>query len=446
MADTHDKKRKRYSDASNRPSKKANQAVKVSFLPDNDDLAPVIASTPGLTFPADLPLQPYKKTLETRKPSSDKDPYELLLQSSQHHKLDYTAREEHDGSAESLLKHYVGVYDPASGSLSLMSAHKLVLRSTLRSETEELRLEREAAAAKARQTNFSLRTELGQAFGTKKAKKALNSITENAINPSKRETSPGGTQKVVTDSTAEAVLQSMAGATAEMPTREKLQQAVDESKPRPKANLAATTPAEVYPPESVIGAADLRLVDIKPWLEAYEKKEPFKVISSYAARRVMNVAATKDMKKLRVLRYVMLLIDFYAALKPARSGKKLPQRDELEKKTGVSGALLDGVRRKFADGNELTKWHVDNLITHIAALTLTVDNFVVDTNDLREDLRLDLKQMTQYFLELGCKVSNPTEKERLHLKLHKAEASSHKMAKLKIPLDFPKTRQLPKRR
>ena len=40
----------------------------------------------------------------------------------------------------------------------------------------------------------------------------------------------------------------------------------------------------------------------------------------------------------------------------------------------------------------MSKWHVDNLITHIAALSLYIDNYVVDMFDLREDLRLDNKQ------------------------------------------------------
>ena len=40
----------------------------------------------------------------------------------------------------------------------------------------------------------------------------------------------------------------------------------------------------------------------------------------------------------------------------------------------------------------MTKWHVDNLITHIAALALYVEGYEVDTFDLREDLRLDNKQ------------------------------------------------------
>ena len=114
-----------------------------------------IASTPGLSFPTNIPLKPYKKGVKDNRmlpPGHKPAPYEVLLQSSAHPKLDYLAREEQDGSADSLLKHYIGVYDPNSGELKLMEAHKVVVRSTLRSELEELRQERERAAEAKRPT------------------------------------------------------------------------------------------------------------------------------------------------------------------------------------------------------------------------------------------------------------------------------------------------------
>lgn len=40
----------------------------------------------------------------------------------------------------------------------------------------------------------------------------------------------------------------------------------------------------------------------------------------------------------------------------------------------------------------MTRWHVDNLITHIAAAALIVDGFEVDVDDLRNDLKLDNRE------------------------------------------------------
>ena len=40
----------------------------------------------------------------------------------------------------------------------------------------------------------------------------------------------------------------------------------------------------------------------------------------------------------------------------------------------------------------MNKWAVDNFITHVCALALTIDNFEIDTYQLREDLRLENKE------------------------------------------------------
>ena len=54
--------------------------------------------------------------------------------------------------------------------------------------------------------------------------------------------------------------------------------------------------------------------------------------------------------------------------------------------------------------------------------------------------------MMQYFRELGCKVTSPTEAERAKAKLNKAEAAAHKIARLKLPLEFPKLRVMAAKR
>lgn len=50
-----------------------------------------------------------------------------------------------------------------------------------------------------------------------------------------------------------------------------------------------------------------------------------------------------------------------------------------------------GTDEKYSN-NDMTRWHVDNLITHICAAALYVDNFEVDVNDLRDDLKLENKE------------------------------------------------------
>lgn len=91
----------------------------------------------------------------------------------------------------------------------------------------------------------------------------------------------------------------------------------------------------------------------------------------------------------------------------------------------------------------LTKREVDGLITHLAAVNLLVDDLAVDIHDLTEDLGLTLKEMIQYFLELGARVRTLKEAERTRQGLNKALGSSHRIAELKLPLEFPKARVVP---
>ena len=40
----------------------------------------------------------------------------------------------------------------------------------------------------------------------------------------------------------------------------------------------------------------------------------------------------------------------------------------------------------------MPRWNIDNLMTHVAAAALLVDDFEVDVNDLREDLKIENKE------------------------------------------------------
>jgi DNA-directed RNA polymerase I subunit RPA49 len=88
----------------------------------------------------------------------------------------------------------------------------------------------------------------------------------------------------------------------------------------------------------------------------------------------------------------------------------------------------------------MTKWHVDKLIMYICALALHIDNFELSMNDLQDDLRLNPNEMQRYFSELGCKISALTAAQKDALRIGTKEAGSYKMARLQLPLEFPKQR------
>jgi len=444
------KKRKRHADGgAPKPSKKvvtktpsSTANIKISLVQDIENWGPIVASTPGLAFPNSITLQTYSK----RRKNAPQRPgrsgtiatEEFLLHSSEHPKLDYTAREEEAGGADSLLKHYVGVYDPASGKLEVMEARKMTIRGIVRSHeaAPEALTEREHI-----KNMRDLRNDLGQTFGTKKARKAIASITENAISPSKaaRQTSPGGTQRTKIDSVTTAMLASIGEVTADMSTREQLQAAADEGKPRPKANMAAEHVKDVYTIISLIGRDPMQALKVKQWRDAATNNNEVITKSRYVSNRINKVF--KDAEKLKVLRYLLCLLEFFGATRlRGKMRRTVASKDELRAAVEASETVVEGIRRKFSDKGEMSKFHTDLLITHVCALALIVDNFEVDTYDLREDLKLEVKDIKQYFLEVGARVAPANEKQRQALGLDKAAAAQRLFAKLKLPLEFPKTR------
>ncbi|KAF2652336.1 DNA-directed RNA polymeras-like protein I 49 kDa polypeptide [Lophiostoma macrostomum CBS 122681] len=416
-----------------RPSKKVATAqragtVQVELLKSGKAPGPILVSHPGLNYPSKISFQPYQH----------KDTSSVLLQSSAHPRLDYTAQEETDGSADSLLKDYVGVYDPGTGKLQVVEVQRVTLRSTLRSEMEELN-EQKAKVAAAALTNTAKRHALAAEFGSKRSKKAIAAMAENAISRG-RAADPSAAPK--NEAVASAVLQNMSDTTAAMPTKEQLASSVDTSKPRPVPNLAAEHPADVYTTDAIIGKELMSLIPVKDWVDAAQAGTGVNVHSRFVASRMLKFAKAKDVQKLKVLRFVLLCINFNSALGTRGKGpKRIPHQDQLQDKMGddVPGPVIAELRRKFAsENNDMTRWHVDNLMTHVLAAALIVENYEMDTKELRDDLAIDTKEIKQYFHELGCRVAKPNEGDRTRLKIASNEAAQHSIAKLRLPLQFPK--------
>lgn len=241
-------------------------------------------------------------------------------------------------------------------------------------------------------------------------------------------------------------------------SREDLQAAIDEAKPRPNPNLAAEAPMDVYPIDQLVGPGILRQLAVKDWQDSVEQKEEVLTKSRFVSHRIQRVVSEGDVRKIKTLKYLLLLIEWHNMLLPGPKGKgrKIPDRAQLREKLGKwGGELADGVGQRFASEGAserltLNSWHLDNFITHICALCITVEpeNFMTDMYDIREDLKLDNKTVRKYFKEIGCRILAPTEGERARWGLGKAEAASHQVAKLRLPLEFPKMRvmQQPKGR
>lgn len=93
------------------------------------------ASTPGLKTSGNVNLKPYVKNRPDAPSSSSRNQgivsSELLLQSSEHPKLDFVGRESNE-DADSQLKHYVAVLDAEKKTWEFVEVRRMVVRGAVR--------------------------------------------------------------------------------------------------------------------------------------------------------------------------------------------------------------------------------------------------------------------------------------------------------------------------
>jgi len=275
------------------------------------------------------------------------------------------------------------------------------------------------------QTFAEQKMELGEAFGTKKAKKAIQAVAENAMLAAR--------SRGKLDEDARALVHTIKDSSEHMATREELQAAVDMARPVPRGNFDAEDIQDVYVPREIIGAEVLNAIPILEWQEKAKKNEPLLVPSRFVANRINRVASNENaVERLKVLRYLLWTIVFYATTTQGkeRGTRNIGKRDKLRQvMVGAPEIVIENIRRKFSDAGVMRKTHVDLLMTHCCAFACIVDNFEVNTLDLREDLKLEQKQINQYFMEIGARIKQKKTGDKLDT-----------IAKLALPLQFPKMR------
>ncbi|ATY63333.1 RNA polymerase I associated factor [Cordyceps militaris] len=440
MVQTYGKKRKRAADSSEKPTKRVvidapPATVRVTKLIQPEFSPPVIVTTPGFESRNDLVFDIYEsKANAKRKQPKTAVEKKMMLHSTSHPTIDYAVHEE-DPKPDSkpLLHHFLGIYDPKTGEMELIEAKKMVMRASVRAKQAPADALEEKGA---KQSMMDLKTDLGQTFGTKKARKVINERVLNAISPQKKD----GDMVAKMDDASRAMLDSVGKVAADMATREQLQAVVSEAKPLPPVNVDAEDIQDAYDPSVIIGTDILNMLPIREWQEQVRHKEGVQTVSKFVATRVNAIASNDAAEiRLRVLRYMSFVVCFYLNTKPGRQKgtRSVPPRDKLrEALAPAPEAVIENIRRKFSDAGEMRKFHVDLLITHLCAFACIADNFEVDTQDLRYDLRTDDKTMNQYFREIGARIK-PTSK--------KGQGPTT-IARLVLPLDFPKQRYIAPRR
>lgn len=270
------------------------------------------------------------------------------------------------------------------------------------------------------------RIELNKAFGTRKAKKAIDDITLNAL-----PTVAANDAKLSAGelATLEAVKQNA----STMLTREELDAAASASKPIPRANLEATEIEDVYRPEAIIGREVLQSIPVKDWADSAAAGENVQLRSRFVAGRLVRIANSTDaVKRLRLLRFLYYLVLYVSMSKKTRDGRKVPPRAVFSEKSGAPEMVASYLFKTFTVNGIMDNFRHQLALAHAATWACTLENFEMDTTDLRFDLNLDPAAMDQIFREIGAR---PKQYKDSKTKMQST------MAKLALPLVFPKARR-----
>jgi DNA-directed RNA polymerase I subunit RPA49 len=337
-------KRKRQSEADPGPAKKptsngvgtsSNDSIRLSHIGKEDELPPVLAIPFGVNASLDIPLTPYVEASKNLNLGDRR----LLLQSSQHPRMDYLASEDFGTGSESLLEHYLAIYDPETKELQLCKARQVALRSTLRPTVEELREREEQKQAYI--SRSARRQALGLEFGNKKSKKAIASMQENAI------MGGGVDSEGKLNAQSKILLSAATKEMKDMPSLEEMEAASQAQKPRPKANLSATKSQDVYPLNMLIPMETMDEIRVHDWM-AKAATMGLNIQSRFVARRLAAACQNKDVQKVKTMKYMLAAIQFYRASKPGRNSRRGPQRKKLiEMCPDIDPGLLDDIRKRF---------------------------------------------------------------------------------------------------
>lgn len=415
----------------------------------------MIATCPGGSIPPTVQFAAYV---------TKNDP-QLLLHSSDHDTIDFTAVETRTTStADSHLKHYVAVYDPDTNNLTVTEAKKVAARVQVRQFEKQAESEGEDATPTPQHAS---RAALTEAFGTKKSKKAVQSIAENRLLARGTDNAP---LSQAIQSTL-AVDDEIDLAPADGPVS---------NKPLPRPNLATEDIREAYPLSSLVfpsGSTTLDSISVAYWADRASKGKPIKTTSHFISNRIgplfqvqkITMASetqthARIMRQIQLLRYLDLLLQIHRYLASQRQHKRfLPPARWPEKtiESDLEMSTIKSVLDHIFPEHRLSTSTMTLLRTTILAITLQIppagrtpdlNTLIAEPTDIARDLALDRDQVIKWYRELGCRMGplNDTEMSAYGLdKLRGAldendEPVNYKkvrFAKLKLPLDFPKVSQ-----
>ncbi|TRM63299.1 RNA polymerase I associated factor, A49-like protein [Schizophyllum amplum] len=423
----HTKKRKRADSATN--------AMKITLARDvaeAPEVGPTLACFPSLIPNGTTSFKSYK----LKKPKTGKGAAEDgLFVAGETDKVEFTTNmEETQQASEAGCKYLVAIHNPRTSSLTVYPA---TLDPQVLSHTVKALKSIPPAPAPTARAWREARNNLGETFGTKKAKAAIRAQERNKVDV--------GAMEGVMDH----VMQGIDKGAENLLTKEEAKEAADANRLVPAYNDTTDDPMDVYPLHSMIPESEWKALSVSAFEQASSFEERRALLPSWRSewirghlRRVFDdkdVSSKTRKRALKMIFYISAMMAFRRLL----SGRGLEKKDLHEKMPGVPSAVVDGLAARFTESSreqaqaprlQATSTMQTKLLTYMFALCLRVDNCATDSALLAADLQMGQAQVNALFKTMGCKIGKMTERDRARLGV----ADDTKRAMLTAPVVFPK--------
>uniref|UniRef100_A0A060T7S5 ARAD1B22308p n=1 Tax=Blastobotrys adeninivorans TaxID=409370 RepID=A0A060T7S5_BLAAD len=342
---------------------------------------------------------------------------------------------QYDGESERSMGSYaVASYNPDTNEVEIFPASVVKVESTVKAKNRQ-DLEHRIKQANVR--NSELRTALGEAFGTKKAKKAISDMERNRIDASRLEDIEG------------AIVDTVMTSTESLPTQEERAKAQSEERPIPPYNLETSQVDEVYPVEGIIPKHEMAAIRVgaiakEPTVEKRQALLPHKS-SHYIAAKLAGLekGVGEQQEKLKLIYYASLLLAVY-------ENRRQSNRLALAAKLGnPPEVLVGGILDRFAVNKAgqfgrskdrsfaIDPAHEHKMLCYFLALALRLDNYVLEVAPLANELSMKPSKLQELLKALGCSIKPATSAQAEALNLPGGAAAGHKLATLSAPLRLP---------
>ncbi|SCW03101.1 LAFE_0G02960g1_1 [Lachancea fermentati] len=330
-------------------------------------------------------------------------------------------------------QYVVGVYDPSKKSVQLFKAPVLATKVISKSKKNLAGPDIKQESARA----AIMRNALGEAFGTKKAKKAIADLERNRIDSDK-----------LVDAAID-IVDSVKTASKDLPTKEELQHSATQDRTTPVPNLDATDVEQIYPIHNIIPKNEWQLIRVGSLIKELDTEKRLEFFpyakSSYVSKKSPSLTQSSQIGKLQLLYYLSLLLGVY---ENRRVNNKAAL---LERLNSPPEALVDGILERFTVSRAgqfgrskdraffVDPQREDKLLCYILAIILHLDNFIVEVSPLAQELGLKPSKLVNLFKNLGAIVKGATVAQADAFGIPKSAASTYKIATLKVPFKLPET-------